>query len=584
MSGLEALLAGKVLVNRYRIGDVIGRGGFAAVYRADDERLGREVAVKVITLTSADPAAQELLRERFQREARAVAALPQHPNVVTVYDFGRDPETGIDFLVMELLRGEDLATRLAREPRLPLDLATCILREAVEGVAVGHRAGLVHRDVKPGNVFLAEPQGGAPFRVCVLDFGIARLAADEGTASRLTQQGTTPLSPAYASPEQLRGEVNLTPASDVFSLGVVAYQLLTGERPFPPERRRGPEGWKAPPLLEKNRRVPVRVAEAVHRALAFEPADRFPHAAAFASALGAATGGAPPAWPVVAAAAGDTAVGTPPGDRRSSSIPQAAAVGAAAGALAEAAAADHDRTLVQRSAPPGPHGERRPLAAPLLRRSMAVPIAVFVVLLLAGGAAMAAWLGRGGRDRGQAASARADSAASAPTTAATGGSAASPAVPGSALDTRPSVPAGVDTLSPPPEAAAPAVVPGTGQPSPVAQPPATGAPPAPPVPRPASPGAPTPAPAQPSPQAAPPPQAPPPESASAQPPAQQTPPPAQPQPAPRDTVHIGAPPPRPAPKDTLKLGPPSPPSPPPAPAVPPPSPTTGSPPPPGGIG
>jgi hypothetical protein len=589
MSGLEGLLAGKVLVNRYRIGEVIGRGGFAAVYRAGDERLGREVAVKVITLTAVEPDAQELLRERFQREARSVAALPQHPNVVTVYDFGRDPETGIDFLVMELLRGEDLATRLGREPRLPLELATCILRDAVEGVAVGHRAGLVHRDVKPGNVFLAESVGGEPFRVCVLDFGIARLVADEGTVSRLTQQGTTPLSPAYASPEQLRGEVDLTPASDVFSLGVVAYQLLAGERPFPPERRRGPDGWVAPPLAAKNPRVPREVAEAVHRALAFEPADRFPDAGAFASALDAATGSGTGGWPVVAA--GDDSADRV--ERRAAGLGAAGAAGIGAGALAASAADHDDRTLLQSSpaavpaATPVPDrvapvtsAARPPLSSPPRRRSRAMPIVLFVALVIAGGAAMAAYVSRGGRAQARTA-AGGDTAVSTSTTttpAPSGtGSGTAPAAPGAPLDTQPSIPASAPAMSaPPPDTgtASPPSTPADGgmvlpappsidSPSPV--------PSAPPAGSPSSPAPARPAPAQPTP-----PLAQPAQPAPAQPPPQQAPPPSPPQPAPHDTVHLGTPPPQPAPRDTLKLGPPPPP---PAQTVPPPAPTTGTPPP-----
>jgi serine/threonine protein kinase len=174
MSGLEGLLAGRTLVKRYRIESVIGRGGFAAVYRADDERLGRPVAVKVITLAAPDEETRANLRERFQREARAAASLPQHPNVVTVHDFGTDPELGLDFLVMEFLHGEDLATHLARQRKLPLESALRVLRDAVEGVAVGPRAGLIHRDVKPGNIFLAEREAagrgpGAAFEAGVVE-------------------------------------------------------------------------------------------------------------------------------------------------------------------------------------------------------------------------------------------------------------------------------------------------------------------------------------------------------------------------------------------------------------------------------
>ncbi|HEU4558517.1 MAG TPA: serine/threonine-protein kinase, partial [Longimicrobium sp.] len=285
MSGLENLLAGKTLVKRYRIEEVIGLGGFAAVYRAVDERLGRDVAVKVITLAPPDPSTRERLRARFEREARAAAALPHHPNVITVHDFGTDPELGLEFLVMEMLRGENLAQLYKREGRPGTDVALQILREAAEGVAVGHAAGIIHRDVKPGNIFLAEPHDDDPFRVVVLDFGIARVATDDEELTR-TIGGENPLTAAYAAPEQMRGEHHLTPAADVFSLGVVGYQLLTGEKPFASgegRRQRGREPVR--PIHEVAPQVPARVEAVITRAMEEDPAARYPDAAAFCSAL-----------------------------------------------------------------------------------------------------------------------------------------------------------------------------------------------------------------------------------------------------------------------------------------------------------
>ena len=157
MAGLESLLKGRELAGRYRIEEVIGRGGMGAVYRAIDQRLGRPVAVKVITASAGnDPDVRERLRARFRHEAASAAGLPHHPNVVPVYDYGTDDELGLDYIVMELLRGEDLATRLQRGGVPPMAEALRILQHAARGVAVGHRAGLIHRDVKPGNVFLVQ--------------------------------------------------------------------------------------------------------------------------------------------------------------------------------------------------------------------------------------------------------------------------------------------------------------------------------------------------------------------------------------------------------------------------------------------
>src|SRR3954465_8328445 len=174
--GFEGLLTGHTLLDRYHVEEVIGRGGVAAVSRATDKRLGRTVAVKVITRSGGGGEIQK----RFQREARAIASL-HHPNVITVYDFGTDPVLGLDYLVMELLEGEVLSERLRRSEPLPVDEALRILADAAAGVDAGHRVGLIHRDIKPGNVFLARDEHGGRPRVYVLDFGIARFTEPDTT-------------------------------------------------------------------------------------------------------------------------------------------------------------------------------------------------------------------------------------------------------------------------------------------------------------------------------------------------------------------------------------------------------------------
>ncbi|HEX6042485.1 serine/threonine-protein kinase, partial [Longimicrobium sp.] len=171
MYGIAGLLTGRTLCGRYRIDAVIGRGGMGAVYRASDQRLGRAVAVKVIGIVATDADDHARLQGRFLREAKAAAAL-HHPNVVSVHDFGTDTELGLDFLVMELLQGEDLAVRLARTGPPPAHVSLGILRQAARGLAAGHRVGLVHRDVKPGNLFLETSDHPDEPHVRVLDFGI----------------------------------------------------------------------------------------------------------------------------------------------------------------------------------------------------------------------------------------------------------------------------------------------------------------------------------------------------------------------------------------------------------------------------
>lgn len=269
MHALEKLLLGRTLGERYRIEAVLGRGGMGVVYRAVDLRLERPVAVKVVGVHD------ETSRGRFRREARAVARL-RHPNVVPVYDFGTDEALDLDYLVMELLEGRDLGSALEAGQRFGPQAAARILREAAEGVAAGHRAGLVHRDVKPANLFLSEEETPGRPRVRVLDFGIAQPTADDATVTRYTV-AASPLTPAYASPEQRRGEAVLTPATDVYSLGVVGYRLLSGERPpaDPDEILSAVEALVLPEPL----------ADVLRRALAFSPDARLPDARAMARLL-----------------------------------------------------------------------------------------------------------------------------------------------------------------------------------------------------------------------------------------------------------------------------------------------------------
>lgn len=211
---------GDVLAGRYTLIHLLGRGGSGEVWQARDSSLARDVAVKVVDLA----AGEEQATRRFQQEARSAAAL-NHPHVVAVYDAGSDADRA--FLVMELLPGPSLAELLRREGPLPPERAADLAAQAAAGLAAVHGVGVVHRDVKPGNLVLDRHD-----RVKVVDFGIARLA--EATGTQLTTTGTVVGSAGYLSPEQARGD-GATPASDHYALGCTLMALLTGEPPFAAE-------------------------------------------------------------------------------------------------------------------------------------------------------------------------------------------------------------------------------------------------------------------------------------------------------------------------------------------------------------
>lgn len=206
-----------LLNNRYQLLEQIGKGGMAVVYRGRDLMLERQVAIKVLR---EDYSRSVTFQERFRQEARAAANL-SHPNVVTVHDFGFD--RGRLFLVMEYVPGMDLKSLLRQRGRLPLVEALPLMIQACAGIGYAHRAGLVHCDVKPHNMLVTPDQ-----RLKVTDFGIARaLASVESEEQNAVVWG----SPQYFSPEQAAGGAP-SPASDVYSLGVVFYEMLTGSLPF----------------------------------------------------------------------------------------------------------------------------------------------------------------------------------------------------------------------------------------------------------------------------------------------------------------------------------------------------------------
>ena len=207
-------------LGRYRITGRLGAGGMGVVYLAEDTVLGRRVALKTVRLLEgADPNSKQDLTERFLREARIVAQM-DHPGIVAVFDFGHEGETA--YLVLEFVAGSNLANRMEQPPKLDRATGARVLLDAASALDYAHKRGVVHRDVKPANLLLTEDG-----RVKVADFGIAKLSGSTTMTATGMLMGTV----EYMSPEQIRGET-VDGRSDQYSLAVVAYQLVTGKRPF----------------------------------------------------------------------------------------------------------------------------------------------------------------------------------------------------------------------------------------------------------------------------------------------------------------------------------------------------------------
>ena len=271
------------LPNRYRVVRHIASGGMAGVWEAEDEVLGRSVAVKVLAGHLSE---DERARLRFEREARAAAGLSSHQHVVTIYDVGE--HDGRAFMVMELMRGGTVADRLKAGRVVSDDTALRWLREAASALDAAHEAGVVHRDIKPGNLLLDDND-----RLAIADFGIALVAMED----QLTATGQVLGTASYISPEQAVGEA-ATPASDRYALAVVAYELLTGSKPFRAEhfaaQARAHVEDEPPPATERDPSLPRGVDPVLERGLAKEPSERWESATAMIEALDGAMGAARP--------------------------------------------------------------------------------------------------------------------------------------------------------------------------------------------------------------------------------------------------------------------------------------------------
>ena len=276
----------RVVDNKYRMDQIVGTGGMGAVYRARDLRLDRNVALKMVRaelLTNAEA------RRRFRREAQIVARL-QHPSIVSIFDYGNLPD-GTAYLVMEFIRGSNLREVLEREHRLPLERVVQIVGAVARAIGAAHREGVLHRDLKPENILILQGE----IEVKVLDFGIATFFGDRGTdesATMVTTAGTIVGTPAYMAPEQLRAAW-LDERTDVFSLAVVAYEMLSGDLPFGTGSHADivlAQVQGVRPMISPELAGAPTVEQTIRAALALEPSLRPATPAEFATTLHRAAG------------------------------------------------------------------------------------------------------------------------------------------------------------------------------------------------------------------------------------------------------------------------------------------------------
>jgi serine/threonine protein kinase len=268
----------RVLSAHYELDNEIGRGGMGVVYRARDKRLKRHIAIKVLP---PELAFQSAIKTRFLREAETAAQL-SHPNIVPIYSV--DELEGLVFFVMAYISGDNLAKRLHDTGVLQVDDVRRITREVADALAYAHERGVVHRDIKPDNILLDASTG----RTMVTDFGIAR-AASEGEGGRLTATGMAIGTPAYMSPEQAAGDREIDGRSDLYSLGVVSYQMLVGEPPFvansTPAMLVKHISERPTPVSQRRSDVPQDLARSVMILLEKDPEMRFPSATSLVTAL-----------------------------------------------------------------------------------------------------------------------------------------------------------------------------------------------------------------------------------------------------------------------------------------------------------
>jgi eukaryotic-like serine/threonine-protein kinase len=395
-------MIGEVLSN-YRVIDQLGEGGMGVVYRAEHTLIGRRAVIKILRPEfSRNP---EIVN-RFFNEAKSTTSI-EHPGIVDIFDFGFHA-SGSAYIVMELVNGESLAARLARE-RLPFEVQVAVARRVASAVGAAHAKGIVHRDLKPDNILLTpDPENPGLLRVKVVDFGIAKLAEDAQQQGHVrTRTGSVMGTPAYMSPEQCRGAGRLDHRSDIYSLGCIMYEMACGHRPFEREGMgeiMGAHMYEAPPrpsAFEPSLAPPLEVV--ILHALAKRPEDRpqtmealiaeldhvgFRPATAPMDRVATITGppGAwgPPSYPPArvttlshAAAAVGTITTPPPGAARSRRLRAAALVGGlacVAGVVAAVAITGSHRAAPPRAAiPPAPAVAAPAVVAPAPAPAVAAP-------------------------------------------------------------------------------------------------------------------------------------------------------------------------------------------------------------------
>jgi len=345
------------IAGRYRLESRLGFGGMSTVHRAMDERLERRVAVKLLAEHLAE---DPTFVSRFQREAQAAARLV-HPNIVQVFDSGLDEASHQHFIVMEYIEGQSCAEILRDDGWVDVEEAVAIIEQACEGLHYAHRHGVVHRDVKPGNLLRAR-EGD----VKLADFGIAKATEQ----SSITQVGSVLGTAAYLAPEQARGE-EAGPRADLYALGVVAYQLISGRLPYEATSLTElalKQQQEEPPTLDTLvADVTPELADAIAIALALDPHDRYATARDMGNAIADAMRGIPPAEPATSA--------------RGAPATQATS-------LLTATAAGRGRdTVTPRQPRPGPPRQQPPVLAPAAhstnaRRAWAALAAVALVAVI----------------------------------------------------------------------------------------------------------------------------------------------------------------------------------------------------------